>query len=219
MLPPAGHWGDYCTTTQDKSDMSPLHCGWTPGGQWSQWHEVGLNKATLRYQVIQSYCQRISEMLGGMARAVEGSDPRTNTDCRVMFCVEHTLIISLILSGCFCVCLPRSLNITCQMLIGHDCRLMWASANVAPSLIQFALIKAHAYVLLLALESHVSSSLQAKLHEMTCFILIGGQVMVCATLPEIPFPPNFSSYTNTLFVQLISIHLKIHHTGRGLNWV
>lgn len=77
------------------------------------------------------------------------------------------------------------------------------------------LYKAYAYVLLLALKSHVSSSLQAKLHQMTCFILIGGQVMVCETLPEILFPLNFSFYTNTLFVQLISIHLKIHHTGRG----
>lgn len=34
--------------------------------------------------------ERVSEMLGGMARAVEGSDLRTYTDCRVMFCVWHT---------------------------------------------------------------------------------------------------------------------------------
>lgn len=47
-----------CMTTQNNKwpHVTP-YTGWTIGGHWGQWQKVGLNKASLRYQVLQSYCE------------------------------------------------------------------------------------------------------------------------------------------------------------------
>ena len=85
-----------------------------------------------------------------------------------------------------------------------SCNWPWLKKHVSFGSHSSMLSIKHTHMLLLFL--NVSSTLQATLHEIT-LTSIGQVTLVCVTFSKIPFPPHFSSCTNTLFVQLMTIIL------------
>lgn len=141
-----------------------------------------------------------------MAWEVAGPNLRVCVDCRAVFSSRYTLMIRVIFGGMHLPVLARLLTSVAS------CNCPWLKKHVRlgrePPLLRHSsilLYKTPEYVFLLYLVQLVICSLQVK------WLLIQGQVVVCVTSPEIPFPPHYSSCTKTLFVQLIAICLKIHH--------